>query len=284
MPLKTIIDAVDQMHTWADEARSTKMKIGLVPTMGFLHQGHLSLVKKARDKADQVVVSIFVNPGQFEPNEDFEDYPRDFERDVTLIGKAGGDVIFAPSVEEIYPEGFSTYVKVEKLTAGLCAVSRPSHFQGVTIVVIKLLCCVKPHFAVFGQKDAQQAFVIKRMVQDLNMDVEIVVCPTVRAEDGIAMSSRNMYLSHQEREDATILFKSLQRARKMIGEGQREADKIIKVMKDMIEEQRTARVDYVSIVDTLNLKEIDTIEGEVLIALAVWFGSARLIDNAIVSV
>lgn len=271
-----------ELHKLSHRIRREGKKIGFVPTMGYLHQGHLSLIKRCKEKSDFVVVSIFVNPTQFGPDEDYNRYPRDFDRDKELLEKEGVDVIFYPDKKSMYPENYSTYVRVKGLTEVLCGRSRPGHFEGVTTVVTKLFNIVKPDVAVFGQKDAQQAFVIKRMVRDLNFDIEIDVAPIVREIDGLAMSSRNIYLSEEERREATILYESLKRAKELIERGERDARRIIKEMGRMISEKPRARIDYISIVETENLREVEEIEGEVLIALAVWFGKARLIDNIII--
>lgn len=276
------IKRIRDMQAWADEARACGERIGFVPTMGYLHEGHLSLVRLAKGSSDRTVVSIFVNPIQFGPQEDYERYPRDLERDMGLLRDLGVDVVFAPSVEEMYPEGFCTYVNVEGLTEGLCGAYRPGHFRGVTTVVTKLFLAVKPHLAVFGRKDAQQAFVIKRMVRDLNMDVEIVVGPTVREGDGLAMSSRNTYLSPEERKQATVLYRALLRAKELIEGGERDTKVIVGEMEGIVREAPSARVEYIEIVDTEKLKPVSRIDGEVLVALAVWIGSTRLIDNMIV--
>ncbi len=277
-----IIKTVKEMQALADKLRRDGKKIGLVPTMGFLHAGHLSLTRIARKESDWVVVSIFVNPLQFGPAEDYVRYPRDFERDESLLAKEGVDVIFYPESAEIYPSDFSSSVEVKKLTGTLCGKSRPGHFQGVTTVVAKLFNSVKPDKAIFGQKDAQQAFVIKRMVRDLNFDIEIVIAPTIREPDGLAMSSRNVYLSPKERKAAVVLFQALTRAENLIGQGESDAKKIIKKIKALILANPHARIDYISIVDTEKLQPIKKVTGEVLVAVAVWFGKTRLIDNIVI--
>ncbi|MCD6335404.1 MAG: pantoate--beta-alanine ligase [Candidatus Latescibacteria bacterium] len=276
-----VIEQVRAMQAWADKVRREGKRIGLVPTMGCLHEGHLSLIRLARKRTDVVVVSIFVNPTQFGPTEDFEKYPRTFNRDQELVEQAGGEIIFAPGVEEMYPPGFDTSVTVARLTKGLCGASRPGHFRGVTTVVTKLLCAAKPHVAVFGQKDFQQAAVIRRMVWDLNLDVEIVTAPIVREADGLAMSSRNAYLSPKERRDARVLFQSLEKAEKMVRDGEREASEIITAMKTEIEAKPAARIDYVAVVDAETLEPVTRVEGRTLVALAVWIGKTRLIDNVV---
>jgi len=274
-----IIYTIREMQEFADRARMAGQRIGLVPTMGFLHAGHLSLVRQARADADVVVVSVFVNPTQFGQGEDFKEYPRDLDRDCELLDEVGAQVVFAPSVEEMYPPNYQTHVSVVGLTQSLCGPFRPGHFQGVTTVVTKLLASTKPHFAVFGQKDAQQAIVIRRMVRDLNFDVDIRVAPTVREKDGLAMSSRNTYLSRQERAQATVLYESLQQAEALVKGRERKAERIVRSMRKLIEAKPSARIDYVSIVNAEDLQPVDRLCGEVLIAVAVWIGKARLIDN-----
>ncbi|KPL14426.1 MAG: pantoate--beta-alanine ligase [Bacteroides sp. SM23_62] len=279
-----VITKIAEMQKEADQLRIQEKKISLVPTMGYLHEGHLSLVREARARSDVVVMSIFVNPSQFGPSEDFKDYPRDFNHDVELARSAGCDIIFYPDAQEVYPEPYLTYVEVERLTKVLCGVSRPTHFRGVTTIVAKLFNIVKPQLAVFGQKDAQQAIVIKRMVKDLNYDIEIIVAPIIREKDGLAMSSRNTYLTKAQRIQATVLYQSLMVAKKMIDAGERKATIIKKRMRDLIEQQPDAIVDYIEIVDTTTLESQTALNGEVLIALAVKVGKPRLIDNIIVRV
>jgi len=266
------------------KARSEGKVIGLVPTMGFLHEGHLSLVREARKMADIVVVSLFVNPAQFAPTEDFDKYPRDVTRDAELLTSEKTDYIFLPKAEEMYPENYHTYVKVRDLSAKMCGVSRPDHFEGVTTVVLKLFHIVDPHFAYFGQKDAQQMVIIRRMVADLNLDVEIVRLPIMREPDGLAMSSRNTYLTPEERKAATVLYRALKHAQKRIDEGERKSKTLSKEIREIIESEPLARIDYISITDAVELKELKTLKGKCLIALAVYFGSTRLIDNIIVDV
>jgi pantoate--beta-alanine ligase len=265
-------------------ARSLKRhgRIGLVPTMGFLHEGHLGLVRAARKQSDSVVVSIFVNPIQFGPKEDFRRYPRDFARDRRLLASAGADVVFYPRVEEMYPAGFATFVDVERLGDGLCGKSRPGHFRGVATVVAKLFNIVLPDVSVFGAKDAQQAFVIRRMARDLGFHTSIVILPTAREKDGLAMSSRNVYLSPEERAEAPVLHRSLLLARRLIVQGERQAAKVKAAMRRMVSRESGGRIDYVEMVDTDELRPVRTIKGETLIALAVFFGKTRLIDNTIV--
>ncbi len=258
--------------------------IGFVPTMGYLHEGHLSLVKTSVHDNDFTVMCIFVNPTQFGPNEDFEKYPRDMERDLRLAESAGVDVVFSPSVAEMYPESYKTYVEVEDITKVLCGLSRPVHFKGVTTVVNKLFNIVEPDKAYFGQKDAQQVIVIKKMVRDLNMNLEIITCPIVRESDGLAMSSRNVYLNKEERAEAVVLSKSLFEAKEMINKGEKSAEKIVEFIRGRIMLQKLADIDYVEVVSADSLERLDNLEGSILIALAVRFGKTRLIDNVILEV
>ncbi len=269
------------MQQTAERLRS-QGKVGFVPTMGALHEGHLALVRRARRLADFVVVSIFVNPLQFGPREDFRSYPRDFKQDRKLLQDLGVDVIFYPDAREMYRPGFASYVEVKGLTRELCGRSRPGHFRGVTTVVAKLFNIVKPHIAVFGQKDAQQALVIKRMVRDLNFDLKVVVVPTVREPDGLAMSSRNVYLTPAQRRQAPVLYQSLQLAARLIRSGVTDAGRVRQAMRRLISRQPAARIDYIQIVDAEKLKPVRQIQGKVLVALAVYFGHARLIDNIII--
>ena len=279
-----IITRIEKMQKQADRLRCQGKKIGFVPTMGFLHEGHLSLVREAKKRSDVVVMSIFVNPTQFGPGEDFEDYPRDFDRDVALAESAGCEIIFYPGAEDIYADPYLTYISVEKITKVLCGVSRPIHFRGVTTIVAKLFNIVKPQLAVFGQKDAQQAIVIQKMVKDLNFNIEIFVAPIVREKDGLALSSRNIYLTPPQRKQATTLYRSLITAKKMIEAGERHAEKILASMRELIEAQPETQIDYIEIVDTTNLQPLAELKGEVLIALAVKIGKPRLIDNMIINV
>ena len=257
--------------------------IGFVPTMGYLHEGHLSLMRKARAENDYLVISIFVNPTQFGPKEDFKRYPRNFARDKRLSNLCGVDVIFYPRAQDMYPEGYKTYVNVEDLSNVLCGASRPGHFRGVTTVVIKLLNIVQPDAAYFGQKDAQQAIIIKRMAEDLDLDVKIKTHPTIRKNDGLAISSRNTFLSRKQRKDAIILFKSLQTAVGMIKSGYNSPRKIAAKMRKMIKSKRGVRIDYIKMVDAQSLTEVKKIKGRLLIAVAVFFGKTRLIDNVIIN-
>jgi pantoate--beta-alanine ligase len=255
--------------------------VGFVPTMGYLHEGHLALVKQARVENSVVVVSIFVNPTQFGPAEDFKAYPRNTERDLALLQKENTDIVFMPSAEEMYPEKFSSWVVVEKVTDRLEGSCRPGHFKGVATVVAKLFNIVEPTRAYFGQKDAQQALVIKKMAADLNMNLEVVVSPTVREKDGLAMSSRNIYLNPQERKTATILFKALTLAQKLREKGEIDAEILRQQMTALISREPLAKIEYISIANTDTLEELSTINGQVLASMAVRIGQTRLIDNII---
>ncbi len=279
-----VISKVKAMKEISKEARGKGKKIGLVPTMGYLHEGHLSLIRQAKKISDMAVVSIFVNPTQFGEGEDFDKYPRDLARDADLAIAEGVNYLFTPSAEEIYPKNYATYVEVKNLSDVMCGQSRPDHFRGVTTIVLKLFHIVLPTFAVFGQKDAQQAIIIKKMIRDLNMDVELILCPTVRHEDGLAMSSRNAYLNDKEKVAATILYRALKEAEKLIKEGSSDAQVIMGEMKKLIESEPLAKIDYISITDTKNLKPVKKISGSILIALAVFIGNTRLIDNIMVNV
>jgi pantoate--beta-alanine ligase len=263
------------VRRWKGEGRT----VGFVPTMGFLHEGHLSLVREARRRSGATAVSIFVNPAQFGPHEDFSRYPRDLGRDADLLEKEGIDVLFHPSAEEMYPPGYETYVEVRDLQDRLCGKSRPGHFRGVATIVLKLLNIVEPDLAFFGWKDAQQVLVLRRMAADLDLGTEIVACPLVREPDGLAMSSRNTYLSPDERRAALVLSRSLGEAEKLVAAGERSAERVIARIRAGIEVEPLARIDYVEAVDMLNLEPVAEIRGDVLIALAVFFGSTRLIDN-----
>jgi pantoate--beta-alanine ligase len=257
--------------------------IGFVPTMGFLHDGHISLIKRARLVSDVVVVSIFVNPAQFGPKEDFSAYPRDIKRDTLLCAEADVDMLFMPSVSEMYPEGHLTYINIEKITDVMCGASRPGHFKGVATIVAKLFNIVKPDKAFFGLKDYQQTVVIKRMAADLNMDIDIEVLPTIREPDGLAMSSRNFYLNEEERKAAACLYRSLMKAEEMIKSGEKEGLKIIDAMKKIINVEKLGKIDYITIADAETLEEVKTIDRKVVIALAVWIGKTRLIDNIVIN-
>ena len=266
------------------EARKQGKTIGLVPTMGALHAGHISLVQEAKQKCDYVVVSIFVNPTQFGPSEDFEKYPRPIEDDLQKCENAGVDLVFNPSAKEMYPEKVITWVNVEKITDHLCGLSRPGHFRGVTTVCAKLFNIVTPDFAFFGQKDVQQAVVIRRMVADLNMPLEIVVCPIIREKNGLAMSSRNKYLSERDREDASYIYKSLQKCKEMVNSGCRNTETIINEMRSILEQKESIKIEYISIVDEKTLENIDCVRGKSIAAVSVRIGSTRLIDNFLLDI
>jgi pantoate--beta-alanine ligase len=254
-------------------------KLGLVPTMGYLHEGHISLARRAKAECDYVVVSIFVNPTQFGPNEDLAKYPRDLDRDLHLLEEAGVDLVWTPTPEVMYPPGFQTWVEVEEMTRPLEGGQRPGHFRGVTTVVTKLFNAVQPIKAYFGQKDAQQAAVIRRMTEDLNFPIEIVVCPIVREPDGLAMSSRNVYLDAAQRKAATVLYRSLSAAKAVYERGERDAEKLRQIMKTTIASEPLAQMQYVSCADYDTLQELEKVTGKTLLSMAVFFGKTRLIDN-----
>ena len=278
-----IISSLKGFQNYCRSNRLARKTIGLVPTMGFLHEGHLSLMRQSRADNDISVISIFVNPTQFGPAEDYDAYPRDLDRDSRMASEAGVDVIFAPSARDMYPEGYATYVNIERITEKMCGTSRPGHFRGVTTVVSKLFNLAQPHRAYFGQKDAQQAIVIKQMARDLNFDIEIIVMPIIREEDGLAMSSRNKYLSPEERKAALVLRKSLLMAEGLFKSGVTEAAIIYNRIKDMIDFEPLAKIDYISIVDADTLDDVGKLRQNTLIALAVFIGKTRLIDNIILT-
>jgi len=280
-----IINRRQRMSSVARKIRREQDKtVGLVPTMGALHEGHLSLVREARRMCDVVVVSVFVNPTQFGPGEDFEHYPRDLTKDTALLTDYNVDYVFAPTVEEIYPKGFSTYVNVEGLSEQLEGASRPGHFRGVATVVTILFNTVRPDFAFFGQKDAQQALVIRRLVKDLAFDTEIVVLPIVREDSGLAISSRNLYLTPDEQNSATVIHKALKQAKKAFKEGERNANRLIDLIRTTVEAEPRARLDYVTVADAETLEKIDKLDDRpTLIALAAYVGKTRLIDNTILN-
>lgn len=281
--MKTITKA-KEMHDAVKEEKSRGKSVGLVPTMGFLHEGHLTLVRESVKQADVTVVSVYVNPTQFGPKEDFREYPRDIKRDTEILEVEGVDYVFSPGNEEIYPDGYKTYVEVHDLQDTLCGRSRPGHFRGVCTVVLKLFNIIDPDIAYFGQKDAQQAIILKRMVQDLHLGVKIEILPIVREEDGLALSSRNIYLDREERKAARVLSQSLEEARKMFENGEQDSVRIISRMKERISQEPRAKIDYVEIVDRENLNPVAKIEKEALAALAVFVGKVRLIDNTILKV
>jgi len=277
-----VAETIESVRSLVKAARSRGKKIGFVPTMGALHIGHISLIEAAVRTCDFIVVSIFVNPTQFGPGEDLEKYPRPFEDDLEVCRKAGVDVVFAPAPEQVYPGENLTWVNVEKLTEPLCGQFRPEHFRGVTTVCAKLFNIAGPDIAFFGQKDAQQAIVIKRMAADLNMPLEFVICPTVREPDGLAVSSRNQYLTGEQRKDATYVYKSLQKCRQMIDTGITDTQKIVVEMRKILQQASSIEIEYVSIVDAETLANIEQIAGKVLAAVAVRIGPACLIDNILV--
>jgi pantoate--beta-alanine ligase len=278
-----LLNSPGAMQRESLQARRDGKTIGLVPTMGFLHQGHLSLVKQCRDQCDLLVVSIFVNPTQFLPGEDIDDYPRDWDRDQELCVAAGVDVLFSPVARELYGDHHSTYVEETSISLGLCGASRPGHFRGVTTVVAKLFNMVQPDVAFFGQKDAQQAAVIRRMVADLNYPIRIVVGPTVREADGLAMSSRNSYLSASERRDALCLSRALDLAEQRYRDGTVDSSVVKEEMRELIESCGSSGIDYIEIVDGDNLVPVDRMSGNVLVAVAVRIGKTRLIDNRVMT-
>ena len=276
--VKTIAEVREQVKAWKAEG----LRVGLVPTMGFLHEGHQSLIIKAVEENDRVVVSDFVNPTQFGPKEDLASYPRDIEHDAKLCEEAGADLIFHPEPEEMYAQDYCTFVDMDGLTKGLCGKTRPTHFRGVCSVVAKLFNIVAPDSAYFGQKDAQQLAVIRRMVRDLNFDIRIVACPIIREEDGLAKSSRNTYLNAEERAAAVVLSRALNKGKALIESGEQSAAKVKDVIMEELCKEPLARVDYVEVVDADSIEPIKELKGNVLVAIAVYIGKTRLIDNFIV--
>ena len=277
-----VITKIGQLKQIVHTAKREGKTVGLVPTMGYLHEGHLTLMRRARQEQGLVIATLFVNPLQFGPQEDYADYPRDLERDCKLAESTGIDVLFAPAVDEMYPDGngkILSFVDVEKITATLCGASRPGHFRGVATVVTKLFNIAEADVAYFGQKDAQQVAVIRRMTEDLNMNVKIVAVPIVREPDGLAMSSRNKYLAPAQRQAALVLSRSLERAASLLAAGERDSALILAAVRELINQQPLAEIDYVSLVDPLSLAAIERVEQQALLALAVKFGKTRLIDN-----
>jgi len=279
-----IVSTVDEVRKQVKAWRKEGLSVGLVPTMGYLHEGHKSLIDAAVQDNDRVVVSVFVNPTQFAPGEDLETYPRDLDRDAALCEKAGAALIFHPEPSEMYHQDYSTFVDMRTLTQGLCGKTRPTHFSGVCTVVSKLFHIVQPDRAYFGQKDAQQLAVIRHMAEDLNFDIEIIGCPIVREEDGLAKSSRNTYLNEEERKQAVILSKALQKGKACIEAGERKSSEIKNMIRETIETMPLAKIDYVEIVDFKTLENIQEIKGEILAAVAVYIGKTRLIDNFILEI
>ncbi len=273
------IETVKHMRDTVKQWKDLGCSIGFVPTMGYLHAGHVSLIERARQENDKVVVSVFVNPTQFGPNEDFEKYPRDLNGDMRACEKAGADAVFAPDAAQMYPMANKAYVDILELSDTLCGAARAGHFRGVCTVVSKLFNIVSPDNAYFGEKDAQQLAIIQKMVSDLNFPVQIVPCPIVREQSGLAMSSRNAYLSVEEREAATILHRSLEEAKQQLEQGETDADALRRMIRCSIESQPLSRIDYIEVVDAMTLKPVLRIVEPVLVALAVYFGKTRLIDN-----
>lgn len=274
-----IVTDIQDMQARCLAARGEGRRISFVPTMGYLHEGHLSLLAEGRRRGDLLVLSVFVNPAQFGRGEDLDAYPRDLERDAALARAAGVELLFAPRARDMYPEGYATYVDVEGLTGTLCGRSRPGHFRGVTTVVCKLFNIVQPHLALFGRKDFQQLAVIRRMTLDLNLPVEIVGMPIVREADGLAMSSRNVYLSPQQRQQALVLSRAMAQAQQMARDGVADCDAILAALRPLIEAQSEARIDYLQICHQLSLEDQDRVDGDSVLLLAVFVGKTRLIDN-----
>jgi pantoate--beta-alanine ligase len=276
-----VIKTIKEMKEFSSQTRRAGKTIAFVPTMGYFHDGHLSLMREGRRRGHLLIISLFVNPTQFGPNEDFKNYPRDFERDSKMAEEVGVDVLFAPEASDMYPLNHQTIVRVEKVTQNLCGRSRPIHFQGVTTVVMMLFEIVMPHVAIFGEKDYQQLVTIQQMVRDLHLSVEVVGMPTVREVDGLAMSSRNAYLLPEERKAALSLYRSLQKAKELLRKGERKADRILHEMKGIFQSEPLVRIDYVQICDATTLQDVDRIEGDVVVALAAYLGKTRLIDNLV---
>ena len=283
MAMLSTINTIPEMRAWSDRARREGQRIVLVPTMGFLHEGHLSLVRQARTKGDRLVVSIFANPTQFAPSEDFESYPRDLQRDLRLLAEENVDLVFNPTVEDMYPRGYQTYVDVEEISRPLCGARRPGHFRGVATVVLKLFNIVSPRIAMFGLKDYQQVQVIRRMLDDLNLDVEVVSCETVREPDGMAMSSRNRYLTPDEREGAVCLQSALGKAEALVRGGETTAQGIREAVIAEIARHPLARLEYAVLCDPSELLPVEEVKGPTLLALCAWVGKARLIDNRVLT-
>jgi len=277
-----IIETIKDLKIYINDLQKKQVKIGFVPTMGFLHEGHLSLMRKARADNDFLAISIFVNPIQFGAGEDYAEYPRDLERDIELAESTDCGLIFVPPVREMYPTGYSTFVTVENLTNTLCGISRPDHFRGVSTIVTKLFNLVCPDRAYFGQKDAQQAIILKRMTSDLNMGLELIILPTIRESDGLAMSSRNKYLGVEERKEATLIYKSLVETEELIRKGMTDPKELIYNIKAILSYAKTGIIDYIEIVDSEKLQPVEKVAGRCLVAIAMKFGITRLIDNIIV--
>jgi len=276
-----IIRTVKEMKEFSSEARRAGKTITFVPTMGYFHEGHLNLMREGRRRGDVLVISLFVNPTQFGPKEDFKSYPRDFERDRKMAEGVGVDIFFAPEASDMYPPDHQTIVRVEKVTQNLCGRSRPTHFQGVSTVVLKLFEIVMPHVAIFGEKDYQQLVTIQQMVKDLHLSIDVLGMPTVREADGLAMSSRNTYLLPDERKAAQSLYRSLQKAKELLQKGERRTDRILHEINGILHSESLVRIDYVQICDAHTLEDVDRIEGDVVVALAAYLGKTRLIDNLV---
>lgn len=280
----TIINTVKEMQATSEALRAQGKRIAFVPTMGYLHEGHLALVRKARQTADVAVTSIFVNPIQFGPKEDLNRYPRDFERDRKLLEQEGNDIIFFPDAAEMYPQGYSTYIEVRELGDHLCGLSREGHFVGVATVVAKLFNAVKPHVAIFGQKDYQQLKIIQRMAKDLNMDLEVIGVPTVREEGGLAMSSRNSYLTAEEREKALLIHASIDKARDMVAQGEKDAAVLKEEVRRILGTKEGLTIEYIDVCDTETLEDVERVDGSALLAIALRVGKTRLIDNTVLEI
>lgn len=279
-----ICRTIEEIRTFIHETRAAGKTVGLVPTMGYFHEGHLTLMREAKKSCDMVVVSLYVNPLQFGPKEDLTEYPRDFDRDCAMAREAGVDAIFTPANDEMYPKGYNTFVEVTGITEKLCGLSRPGHFRGVATVVLKLFNIVRPDRAFFGQKDAQQVMVIERMVEDLNIELEIVTVPIVREDDGLAMSSRNVYLTAEERQAAKVLYRSLYVFRETVNHGDRNVEKLRRSLVERISSVPGAKIEYVSILSVPYLEQLEIVQGRCIAAVAVRFGKTRLIDNMMVEV
>jgi pantoate--beta-alanine ligase len=276
-----VLKSIKEMKAFSAQARRRGKTIAFVPTMGFFHEGHLSLMREGRRRGDLVIVSLFVNPTQFAPHEDLKNYPRNFRRDCQMAEEGGVDILFAPEVEEMYPSDHQTSVQVEKVTRNLCGRSRPTHFRGVTTVVMMLFEIVTPHVAIFGEKDYQQLVTIRQMVRDLHMSVEVVGMPTVREADGLAMSSRNTYLLPEERKAALSLYRSLQRAKELLQKGEQRGGRILEGMNGILQSEPLVRMDYIQLCDACTLQDVDRVKGDVVVALAAYVGKTRLIDNLV---
>ncbi len=278
-----LIKTTEEMRSWSEDHRCAGDQLGLIPTMGALHEGHMSLIRESLDQDDQTIVSIFINPLQFSPNEDFDDYPRQFDADMELCESAGVAAVFNPEVSEFYSKGFASYIEQEDLPQKLCGENRPEHFRGVMTVITKLYNATIPHRAYFGQKDYQQYLIIKRMTEDLSFGIDVEMLPIVREEDGLAVSSRNKYLSPKQREEATCLYEALQKGREAIRNKIRDTDELCELMREHIEENSSANIEYLKVLQPETLQEMKEVRGDVLIAVAAQIGKARLIDNIITS-